>query len=110
MSSYFSYIFHPRIMCLPYIKVVIVSFMHECVLKSEFYCFFLSVLLDNAKSIKQKEISKAVDKGASSKWRSSTHSTRPSPQQDLEDNTCIDTQSDCVDDEHIPPCPPSQSL
>ena len=97
-------------MCLPYIKVVIVSIMHEWVLKREFYCFFLSVLLDNSKSIKWKEVSKAADKGAPSERRASTHSTPPSPQQDLEDNTCIDTQRSCVDDEHIFPCPPSQVL
>ena len=72
-------------MCLPYIKVVIVSIMHEWVLKSEFYCFFLSVLLDNSKSIKRKEISKAADKGAPSKRRASTDSTPP-PQDDLQDN------------------------
>jgi hypothetical protein len=56
---------------------------------------------------------KAVDKGAPSKRlkrRASTHSTPPSPQQDLEDNTCIDTQCSCVDDEHVSPSPPSQVL
>ena len=113
MSSCFSHIFHHRIMCLPYIKVVIVSIMHERVLKSEFYCFFLSVLLHNAKSIKQKEISKAVDNGAHChqlKRRASTDFTPPSPQQDLEDNTSIDTQHSCVDDEHVSPHPPSQVL
>ena len=97
-------------MCLPYIKVVIVSIMHERVLKSEFYCFFLSVLLDNSKSIKQKEVSKAADEGAPSKWRASTNSTPPSPQDDFRDNTCIDTQRSCVDDEHVSPSAPSQVL
>ena len=97
-------------MCLPYIKVVIVSIMHELVLKSEFYCFFLSVLLDNSKSIKQKEVSKAVDKGAPSKWRASTDSTPPSPQDDFRDNTCMDTQHSCVGDEHVSPSAPSRVL
>ena len=97
-------------MCLPYIKVVIVSIMHEWVLKSEFYCFFLSVLLDNSKSIKRKEISKGVDKGAPSKWRACIDSIPPPPQDDLQDNTCIDTQRSCVDDEHVSPSAPSQVL
>ena len=92
MPSCFSYIFHPGIMCLPYIKVVIVSIMHEWVLKSEFCYFFLSVLLDNSKSIKRKEVSKAADKGAPSEWRASTVSTPPHLQDDFQDNTCIDTQ------------------
>ena len=58
MSSrpFFSYIFHPRIMTLPFIRVVFVSIMHEWVLKSEFYSFFLSVWHHNAKSIKRKKI------------------------------------------------------
>ena len=47
----FSYIF----------KVVIVSTMHEWVLKSEFYFFFLSVWLHNAKSIQLKEISPTMN-------------------------------------------------
>ena len=99
MPSCFSCIFHPRIMCLPYIKVVIFTIMHEWVLKSEFYCFFLSVLLDNSKSIKRKEVSKAADKGAPSH-----------PQDDFQDNTCIDTQRSGVDDEHVSPSAPSQVL
>ena len=44
------------------------------------------------------------------KRRASTDSTPPSPQQDLEDNTCIDTQRSCVDDERVPPSAPSQVL
>ena len=32
----------------------------------------MSVLLDNSKSIKRKEVSKAADKGAPSEWRAST--------------------------------------
>ena len=106
----FFILFHPRIMCLPYIKVVIVSIMHEWVLKREFYCFFLSVLLDNSKSIKQKEVSKAADKGAPSKRRASTVSTPPHPQDDFQDNTCIDTQQSCVYDEHVSPSAPSPVL
>ena len=39
----------------------------------------LVVLLENENSIKQNEISKAVDKGASSKRRASTDSTPPPP-------------------------------
>ena len=70
-------------MCMPYIKVVIVSIMHELVLKREFYCFFLLVLLDNSKSIKRNEVRKAADKGAPSKRRASTDSTPP-PQEDLQ--------------------------
>ena len=97
-------------MCLPYIKVVIVSIMHELVLKREFYCFFLSVLLDNSKSIKRKEVSKAADKGAPSKWRASTVSTPPHPQDDFQDNTCIDTQQSCVYDEHVSPSAASPVL
>ena len=99
-------LFHPGIMCLPYIKVVIVTIMHEWVLKSELYCFFLSVLLDNSNSIKRKEVSKAADEGAPSKWRASTDSTPPSPQDDFQDNKCIDTQRSCVGDEHVSPSAP----
>ena len=82
-------------------------------MKSEFYCIFLSVLLDNAKSIKQKEIGKALDDGGPSeqlKRRFSTDSTRPSSQQDSQDNARLDSQRRCVDDEHISPTPPSQVL
>ena len=75
-------------MCLPYIKVVIVSIMYKLVLKREFYFFFLSVLLDNSKSIKRKEVSKAADKGAPFERRASTVSTPPHPQDDFQDNTC----------------------
>ena len=71
---------------------------------------FLVGLLDNAKSIKRKEVSKAMDKGAPSKWRASTDSTPPSPQDDLQDNTYMDTQRSCVDDEHVSPSAPSQVL
>ena len=46
-----------------------------------------------------------MDKGASSKWRASTDSTPP-PQDDLQDNTCIDTQHSCVDDERVSPSAP----
>ena len=74
------------------------------------YCFFLSVLLDNSKSIKRKEVSKAADKGAPSKRRASTDSTPPTPQDDLEDNTCIDTQCSHVDDEHVSPSAASPVL
>ena len=55
----------------------------------------------------------AVDKGAPSKQlkrRASTDSNPPSPQEDLQDNTCIDTQHRCVDDEHVSPSAPSQVL
>ena len=54
-----------------------------------------------------------MDKGAPSKqlkWRASTDSTLPSPQEDLQDNTCIDTQRSCVGDEHVSPSAPSQVL
>ena len=100
-------------MCLPFIRVVFVSIMHEQVLKSEFYCFFLSVVLDNAKSIKLKEIGKALDDGGPSeqlKRRFSIDSTPPSSQQDSQDNTRLDRQRSCVDDEHISPTPPSHVL
>ena len=40
----------------------------------------------------------------------STDSTPPSSQQDLQDNTRLDSQRSCVDDEHISPTPPSQVL
>ena len=97
-------------MCLPYIKVVIVSIMHELVLKREFYCFFLSVFLDNSKSIKRKEVSKAADKGVTSKRRASIDSTPPTTQDDFQDNTCIDTQQSCVYDEHVSPSAASPVL
>ena len=74
------------------------------------YCFFLSILLENSKSIKRKEVSKVADKGAPSKRRASIDSTPPSPQDDLQDNTCIDTQHRCVDDEHVSPSAPSPVL
>ena len=32
------------------------------------------------------------------------------PQEDLQDNTCIDMQRCCVDDEHVSPSAPSQVL
>ena len=52
-----------------------------------------------------------MDKGAPSEWRASTYSTPlPPPQEDLEDNTCIDTQRSCVDDGHVSPSAPSQVL
>jgi len=111
--SSFSYIFHPRIMTLPFIRVVFVNIMHEWVLKSEFYSLFLSIWHHNAKSIKRKEIGKALDYGGSSeqlKWRVSTYSTPPSSQQDSQDNTRLDSQRSCVDDEHISHTPPSQVL
>lgn len=59
----FSYIFHPPIMRLPYMKVVFVSIMHQLVLKSKLYSFFLWVWLDKAKSRKRKEKSKEGDDG-----------------------------------------------
>ena len=34
----------------------------------------------------------------------------PPPQEDLQDNTCIDTQRSCVYDEHVFPSAPSQVL
>ena len=40
----------------------------------------------------------------------STDSTPPSSQQDSQDNTRLDSQRSCVDDEHISPTPPSQVL
>ena len=82
-------------------------------LKSELYSFFLSVWPHNAKSIKLKEIGKALDDGGPSeqlKWRFSTDSTPPSSQQDSQDNARLDSQRSCVDDEHISPSPPSQVL
>ena len=97
-------------MCFPYIKVVIVSIMHESVLKSEWYSFFLSVWLHNAKSLQLKEISLVVDDGGPSeqlKQGVSTDSTPPSNQDDLQDNTCIDPQRSCLDDEHVSPSAPS---
>ena len=100
-------------MCLPFIRVVFISIMHEWVLKSEFYSFFLSVWLHNAKSLQLKEISPAVDDGGPSeqlKQGVSTDSTPPSSQQDSQDNTRLDSQRSFVDDEHISPTPPSQVL
>ena len=44
------------------------------------------------------------------KQRVSTDSTPPSSQQDTQDNTRLDSQRSCVDDEHISPTPPSQVL
>ena len=82
-------------MTLPFIRVVFVSIMHEWVLKSEWYSFFLSVWPHNAKSIKLKEIGKALDDGGPSeqlKWRLSIDSTPPSSQQDSQDNTRLDSQ------------------
>ena len=87
--------------------------MHEWVLKSEFYSFFLSVWLHNAKSLQLKEISPGVDDGGPSeqlKQGVSTDSTPPSSQQDSQDNTRLDSQRSYVDDEHISPTPPSQVL
>ena len=40
----------------------------------------------------------------------STDSTPPSSQQDSQDNTRLDNQRSCVDDEHITPTLPSQVL
>ena len=40
----------------------------------------------------------------------STDSTPSSSQQDSQDNTRLDSQLSCVDDEHISPTPPSQVL
>ena len=71
---------------------------------------FLVGLLDNSKSIKRKEVSKAVDKGAPSERRASTVSTPPHPQDDFQDNTCIDTQQSCVYDEHVSPSAASPVL
>ena len=71
---------------------------------------FLVGMTHNAKSIKLKEIGKALDDGDPSeqlKWRSSTDSTLPSSQQDSQDNARLDNQGRCVDDEHISPTPPS---
>ena len=85
--------------------------MHE--LKSEFYSFFLSVWLHNAKSLQLKEISPAMDDdGPSEKveQRVSTDSTPPSYQQDSQDNTRLDSQRSCVDDEYISPTPPPQAI
>ena len=55
----------------------------------------------------------ALDDGGPSeqlKRRFSTDSTPPSSQQDSQDNTRLDSQRSCVDDEHISPTPPSQVL
>ena len=96
-----------------FIRVVFISIMHEWVLKSEWYSFFLSVWPHNAKSIKLKEIGKALDDGGpfeQLKRRFSTDSTPPSSQQDSQDNARLDSQRSCVDDEHISPTPPSQVL
>ena len=102
-----------KCLLLSFIRVVFISIMHEWVLKSEWYSFFLSVWPHNAKSIKLKEIGKALDDGGPSeqlKRRFSTDSTPPSSQQDSQDNTRLDSQRSCVDDEHISPTPPSQVL
>ena len=59
------------------------------------------------------EIGKALDDGGPSeklKLRVSIDSTPPSSQQDSQDNTRLDSQRSCVDDEHIFPTPPSQVL
>ena len=40
----------------------------------------------------------------------SIDSTLPSSQQDSQDNTRLDSQRSCVDDEYISPTPPSQVL
>ena len=61
--SCFSYIFHPPIMRLPYMKVVFTGIMHQWVLKSKFYSFFLWVWLDKEKSRKRKEKKKEGDHG-----------------------------------------------
>ena len=50
-----------------------------------------------------------MDKGAPCKQRASTDSTPP-PQEDLQDNTCIDTQRSYVDDEHVSPSAASPVL
>ena len=71
---------------------------------------FLVVVTYNSKLIKRKEVRKAADKGAPSKRRASTDSTPPSPQDDFQDNTCIDTQHSCVGDEHVSPSAPSRVL
>ena len=71
---------------------------------------FLVDLLDNSKSIKRNEVSKAADKGAPSERRASTVSTPPHPQDDFQDNTCIDTQQSCVYDEHVSPSAASPVL
>ena len=44
------------------------------------------------------------------KRRFSTDSTLPSSQQDSQDNARLDSQCSYVDDEHIPPTPPSHVL
>ena len=65
------------------------------------------------KSLQLKEISPGVDDGGPSeqlKQWVSTDSTPPSSQQDSQDNTRLDGQRSCVDDEHISPTPPSQVL
>ena len=65
------------------------------------------------KSIKLKQIGKALDDGGpfeQLKRRFSTDSTPPSSQQDSQDNARLDSQHSCVDDEHISPTPPSQVL
>ena len=61
-----------------------------------------------AKSLQLKEISPVVDDGGASeqlKQGVSTDSTPPSSQQDSQDNTSLDSQRSCVDDEHISPTP-----
>ena len=72
--------------------------------------YFQQVLIDNSKSIKRKEVSKAADKGAPSERRASIVSTPPHPQDDFQDNTCIYTQQSCVYDEHVSPSAASPVL
>ena len=74
---------------------------------------FLVGMTSQAKSIKLKEIGKALDDGGPSeqlKQGVSTDTTPPSSQQDSQDNARLDSQRSCVDDEHISPTPPSQVL
>ena len=70
--------------------------------ESEFYCFFLSVLLDNSKSIKWKEVRKAADNVAPSKLRASIDSTPPRPKLFARQHMHR-IQRSCVDDEHVSP-------
>ena len=70
---------------------------------------FLVSLLDNSKSIKRKEISKGVEKVVLPNGGPLQILLRH-PQEDLQDNTCIDIQRSCVDDEHVSPSAPSQVL
>ena len=74
---------------------------------------FLIGLNSQWKIITMKEISPAVDDGGPSeqlKQGVSTDSTLPSSQQYSKDNTRLDSQRSCVNDEHISPTPPSQVL